>query len=157
MKHSEKLTFDIRGIQECQRNRFPQLFIDSIYDVEPGICATAVKNFTYNEWFFPAHFEDDPNVPGHIQIEALAQTFIMTFLTLEEYKGMKTNFININNAFFKRKIIPGDQLIIHASLDSIKRGIAKGSVKSHVNHEDACSADFIIALPDVLARYKPRI
>ena len=104
MNNNDALSFDLKGIQECQQNRYPQLFIDSIVDVIPGVSARGFKNFTYNEWFFPSHFEDDPNVPGHIQIECLVQTFIMTFLCMDLYRGMKTNFVSINNAYFKRKL-----------------------------------------------------
>lgn len=51
---------------------------------------------------FPGHFDDDPNVPGFVQIESLVQTFIMTFLCMDEYKGMKTNFVSVNNTRFKK-------------------------------------------------------
>ena len=156
MNNDDTLSFDLKGIQECQQNRYPQLFVDSIVDVIPGVSARGFKNFTYNEWFFPSHFEDDPNVPGHIQIECLVQTFIMTFLCMDLYRGMKTNFVSINNAYFKRKIIPGERLEIRATLDSFKRGIAKGSAESFVGEEIACSADFLITLPDVLESFKPR-
>ena len=156
MNNDDTLSFDLKGIQECQQNRYPQLFVDSIVDVIPGVSARGFKNFTYNEWFFPSHFADDPNVPGHIQIECLVQTFIMTFLCMDLYRGMKTNFVSINNAYFKRKIIPGERLEIRATLDSFKRGIAKGSAESFIGDEIACSADFLITLPDVLESFKPR-
>ena len=156
MNNDDTLSFDLKGIQECQQNRYPQLFVDSIVDVIPGVSARGFKNFTYNEWFFPSHFADDPNVPGHIQIECLVQTFIMTFLCMDLYRGMKTNFVSINNAYFKRKIIPGERLEIRATLDSFKRGIAKGSAESFVGEEIARSADFLITLPDVLENFKPK-
>ena len=157
MSDVELLSFDINGIQECQQNRYPQLFVDSVSEVDPGKSAKGFKSFTFNEWFFPSHFEGDPNVPGHIQIECLAQTFIMTFLCMDPYKGMKTNFVSINNAHFKRKVVPGDLLEIHATLVSFKRGMAKGSAKSSVGDELACSADFVITLPEVLENFKPRV
>lgn len=149
------LEFDIAGIKQCQLNRYPLLFIDRIIDVVPGLSATGIKCFSYNEWFFPAHFEDDPSVPGFVQIETLVQTFIMTFLTIEENKGMKTNFVSIDNVKFRRMIVPGEQLIIHAKLDSFKRGIAKGSAESFVDGEPACRADFIVTLPNVLNSFRP--
>ena len=86
------MELDIPNILKIQRNRHPLLFIDKIIDIEPGKSATAIKNYSFNEWFFPSHFEDDPNVPGFIQIESLVQTFIMTFLSLDELKGNSTNF-----------------------------------------------------------------
>ena len=152
---SEVLSFDIPGILLCQKNRYPLLFVDSISEVIPGVSAKGVKNFTYNEWLFPAHFDGDPNVPGFIQIESLVQTFIMTFLSIEKYRGMKTNFVSINNATFKRKILPGDTLLIESHLASFKRGIAMGSAHGKVKGELACTAEFVVTLPDVLGGFKP--
>ena len=71
---------DIIDIIRHQRNRYPVLLVDKIVDLVPGERATGVKCFTYNEWFFPGHFDDEPNVPGFVQIESLVQTFILTFL-----------------------------------------------------------------------------
>ncbi len=150
------ICFDSMGIQECQRNRYPLLLIDKVVEAIPGKMAHAVKNFSYNEWFFPAHFDDEPNVPGFIQTECLAQTFLMTFLSMDAYKGKKTAFVSQNDVFFKRKIVPGDRLDIYAELESFKRGIAKGHVKSFVDGEPACSARYVIAIPDVLDLYKPK-
>ena len=148
--------FDIRGIIEHQRNRYPVLLIDKVIDVVPGARATGIKCYTYNEWYFPGHFDDEPNVPGFVQIESLVQTFIMTFLCMEEYKGMKTNFASINNIKFKRKLVPGDVLRIEATLKSFKRGIAIGSAESSVDGEAACSAEFVVTVPDVLDRFRPK-
>jgi 3-hydroxyacyl-[acyl-carrier-protein] dehydratase len=151
----EGISFGIPEIKAHQQNRYPLLFLDKVDSVIPGVCARGIKCFSYNEWFFPAHFEDEPSVPGFVQIESLVQTFIMTFLSLEEHKGRKTNFVSIDNVKFRKMIIPGDQLIIHAKLDSFRRGIAKGSAESFVNDQPACRADFIVSLPDVLNSYKP--
>ena len=148
-------SLDINKIIECQQNRYPVLLIDRITDLVPGVSSIGLKCFTYNEWFFPGHFQGDPSVPGFVQIESLTQTFIMTFLCLSEYKGMKTSFVSINNVRFKRKIVPGDVLIIEARLRSIKRGIAKGFASSSVDGEPACSAEFIVAIPDILEKFKP--
>ena len=66
---TEKLThIDAYAIQQYQQNRYPLLFVDEIEEAVPGQSARGYKNFTYNEWFFPAHFEDEPNVPGFVQI-----------------------------------------------------------------------------------------
>ena len=105
--------------------------------------------------YIPGHFDDEPNVPGFLQLECLVQTFLMTFQSMDEYKGLKINDAAFNNVRFKRKIIPGDVLTIHAKLDSIKRGIATGSARSSVDGSLACSADFVVVIPEILARYKP--
>lgn len=152
----DKIKLEIPGIKACQQNRHPLLFIDKIIDTIPGKEANSIKCFSYNEWFFPAHFEDDPSVPGFILVESMVQTFIMTFLTLEEHKGKKTNFISINNVKFKKMVIPGDVLKINAKLLSFKRGIAKGSAEGIVGGSLACKADFTVCLPDVLSNLKPK-
>ena len=146
---------DAHTIQQYQQNRYPLLFIDYIEEVIPGKSARGFQNFSYNEWFFPAHFEDEPNVPGFIQVEALTQLFLMTFLTLPGNKGKKTGFVSIDKAKFKKKIIPGDKLDIQAELKSYRRGLAKGSSIGTVNGEIACSTDLIIAIPDILNQFKP--
>ena len=155
-KKGEPLCMDIVEIQKCHRNRYPLLLIDKIEDGIAGEKVHAVKNFTYNEWFFPAHFDDEPNVPGSIQTECLAQAFAMTFLSLDEYMGKKTAFVKENNIKFKRKIVPGDRLDIYATLESFIRGIGKGHVESYVNREIACSGDMVICIPDEINKYKPK-
>ena len=157
MEDSKKLSFDLNGIQQCQQNRYPLLFIDKVTEVVPEQYSIAVKRFTYNEWFFPAHFEDDPNVPGFILVESLVQTFIMTFLCKEEYKGMQTNFVNINKVNFTKKVLPGDTMIVRADLTSFRRGIAKGVAEGKVNDESVCVAEFLVTLPDVLNQFTPKI
>ncbi|MDB4644841.1 beta-hydroxyacyl-ACP dehydratase [Rubripirellula sp.] len=154
-QHKPLHELDAKVIQEYQQNRHPLLFIDYIHLVNPGSNAIGFKNFSYNEWFFPAHFADEPNVPGFVQIEALTQMFLMTFLTLPGNKGKKTGFVAIENAKFKRKIIPGDRLDIEASLASYRRGLAKGTVAGTVNNQLACSAELVIAIPDIMITFTP--
>jgi 3-hydroxyacyl-[acyl-carrier-protein] dehydratase len=146
---------DIIDIIKHQRNRYPVLLIDKVVDLKPGKSAVGIKNFTYNEWFFPGHFDDEPNVPGFVQVEALVQAFILTFLSLPEYSGMKTNFTNIDNIKFKRKIVPGDTLRSIANLKSFKRGLAKGDAKGYVGEELAVTADFTVIVPDVFNKFFP--
>lgn len=149
-------SLDINEIIKYQRNRYPVLLIDKIINLKPGVSATGIKCFTFNEWFFPGHFDDEPNVPGFIQVEAMIQTFILTFLSQPEFQGMKTNFVSINNVRFKRKIIPGDVFRTEAKLKSFKRGIAIGNANSFVDDVEACSADFTVSVPEVLNQFKPR-
>lgn len=123
---------DAIEIQKYQQNRYPLLFVDFIKEVRVGESALGYKTFSYNEWYFPAHFEDEPNVPGFIQIEALTQVFLMTFLTMDENKGKKTAFIK-SNVDFKKKIIPSDTLEIQAKLNFYSRGVAKGSASGYLH------------------------
>lgn len=146
---------DAYAIQQYQQNRYPLLFVDYITEILPGKYAKGYKNFSFNEWFFPAHFEDEPNVPGFVQIESLTQVFIMSFLTFSEYKGKKTGFVGIKDAKFRRKIIPGERLDIEAEIKSFKRGLAKGVSIGHVGGEFTCSAELEISIPDVMKEFRP--
>lgn len=142
-------------IQQYQQNRYPCFFVDWIEEARPGKSAKGHKNFTFNEWFFPGHFKDDPNVPGFIQIEVLTQVFLMTFLTFPEYKGKKTGFVTIKNARFKKKIIPGQRLDVIATLDSFRRGLAQGKAVGYIKDEIACQLELVITIPDVMKSFCP--
>lgn len=146
---------DAHAIQQYQQNRYPCFFVDRITEAMPGQYAKGYKNFTYNEWFFPAHFADEPNVPGFIQIETLTQVFLMTFLTIPENKGKKTGFVAVKDARFRKKIVPGDRLDVEADLQFFRRGLAKGVSKGYVNGELCCSLSLEIAIPEILTRYRP--
>ena len=63
--------------------------------------------------------------------------------------------MSIDNVKFRRKIVPGEKLIIHAKLDSLRRGIAKGSAEGFIDSQSACRADFIVVLPDIINSFKP--
>lgn len=141
-------------IQKYQQNRFPCFFIDMIEEVIPGKVAKGFKNFTYNEWFFPAHFEDEPNVPGFVQIETLAQVFLMTFLTLPGNEGLKAA-AQSSRAVFKKKIIPGMRLDIVSNLDDYKRGIAHGYSIGYVDNEIACQLELTVVIPEIVKKFVP--
>jgi 3-hydroxyacyl-[acyl-carrier-protein] dehydratase len=80
----------------------------------------------------------------------------MTFLSIEGNQDNKTNFLKINNATFKKKIVPGDVSTIYAELESFKRGLAKGKARSEVDGEIACKAEFLVSLPAILDSFKPK-
>ena len=143
-------------IQKYQQNRYPLLFVDKITEACPGKYAKGYKLFTYDEWFFPAHFEDEPNVPGFVQVETLTQVFIMTFLTIDEYKGKKTGFVSIDGMKFRKKIVPGDKLEMEATLESFRRGLAKGYVVGTIDGEVACKLSLTVTIPDVMTEYRPK-
>lgn len=139
-----------------QPNRFPFLMIDVVVDHEPGKFAVAKKNFTWNEWFFPKHFLGHPNVPGALQLEAMAQTLTVALTTLDGLEGTVTHALE-HKVRFRREILPGETLLIRADVHSWKRGIAKGAAEGHVNNELACSAEMIITIPEILKEYRPKV
>lgn len=146
---------DVVEIQKYQQNRYPMLFVDHIDEIVVGKSAKGHKNFSYNEWFFPAHFADEPNVPGFVQAEMLVQVFLMTFLSFPENKGKKTAALDYH-VKYKKKLVPGMRVDIEATLKSYRRGMAIGSAVGYVDGEVAVSADYVIGIPDVLNQFKPK-
>lgn len=144
---------NIAEILDLQKNRFPFMFVDRIISSEPGKNIVTTKNFSYNEWFFPIHFEELPIVPGFVVMESMIQSFILTFLTLNEYKGMKTADSKIHLFKIRKKLIPGDTLIIKSTLDSLKRGIANGRAIGYVNEIEVCSIEIEVVILEVFNKY----
>ena len=90
-----KFSLDLNGIKEFQQNREPYLMIDYVDEVIPGKSSKGYKNLTLNEWFFPKHYPDNPNYPGALQIESLAQMLTVAITTLPGNKGKETLFVSV--------------------------------------------------------------
>ena len=84
---NQVLSFDIPEILACQQNRYPMLFIDRITECVPRKYAKGYKLFSYNEWYFHGYETRSPKVWNVVQIEAMSQVFLMTFLSIDEYRG----------------------------------------------------------------------
>ena len=95
--------------------------------------------------------------PADLDIEIVKGDYwVQTLtLTLDGNAGLQTSFVSLEAVKFKRKILPGEILNIHAELESFKRGIAKGSANSNVNGESAVSATFTIAIPEIMTKFRP--
>lgn len=147
---------DIEGIQQYHNCDFEWLMIDYCEKIIPGEYAKAYKCFSPDEWFFQAHFKDDPNVPSSIIIEVMSQTMLMTFLTIPGYEKKKTACLKLNNIEFTKKIIPGEKLVVCATLKSFNRGIVTGRSEGYVNEKYTCGAEFVIGIPEEIAKFVPR-
>ena len=152
----QEIEFGIKQIQECLLNKYPWLLLDRVLEIEPGKNVTAIKNFTYNEHFFPTHFPEFPSVPGFIQIECCMQAFLLTFLSLDQFKRKETADLALNNVRVQRKIVPGDTLVIDAKLKSFSRGFAQGEVISFVDGEPAISFTVKAVILEELEKLRPQ-
>ncbi len=110
---------EAKEIMSILPHAFPFLLVDRILEVEPGKRIVGLKNVTYNEPFFPGHFPGQPIMPGVLILEAMAQTAgVLVFKSmsvetqekLEEYRKRPVFFLGIDNARFRKPVIPGDQL-----------------------------------------------
>lgn len=108
---------DIMAVMEHIPHRYPFLLIDRLIDIVPNESATGVKNVTINEPFFQGHFPTRPIMPGVLIVEAMAQTAGCLVVHSMGLKGKNrlVYFMSIENARFRKPVVPGDQLRIHVT------------------------------------------
>jgi 3-hydroxyacyl-[acyl-carrier-protein] dehydratase len=142
-------TFDIREILKLIPHRWPFVMVDRVTAYEGGDALTAIKNVTYNESFFPGHFPAVPTMPGVLILEAMAQACgILAVLKsgVRPESGLILYFAGIDNARFKRPVVPGDQLVFTVRCDKQKRDLWKFSARATVGDELACEAEMMCVL-----------
>ena len=137
---------DTKQIQQIIPHRHPFLLVDYIEDYEPGEFAVGYKCVTYREDFFKGHFPQEPVMPGVLMIEALAQVGAVVMLSCPEYKGKTAYFGGINQAKFKRKVVPGDVLMLEVEMIKKKGPIGIGKAVATVEGEVAVSAELTFAI-----------
>ena len=129
--------------------------IDYVTEVEPGKHAKGYKNLTNNEWYFPVHFPGGPNMPGALQLEAMAQMLTVAITTQEGLEGKVTHALE-HKVKFRKEVLPGQQLVIDAEVISWRRGVCKGKAVGRTDGEVACEAEMLITIPDILNLYLPK-
>ena len=143
---------DIHQILEYLPHRYPFLLVDKVVSCEPGKRIVAIKNVTINEPFFAGHFPHHPVMPGVLIIEALAQAAaILTFKTHGHMVDAKSvyYFVGIDNARFKKPVMPGDALELNVELKRFARGIWWFSAQARVAGQVATEADLMCTLRSV--------
>ncbi len=133
-------------IQEIIPHRYPFLMVDRILELIPGVSAVGEKCVSVNEPFFQGHFPQEHVMPGVLIIEAIAQVGAVTLLSKEEYAGKIVYFAGVNNAKFRRKVIPGDTLRIEVEITKFKAKFGIGIGTAYVGTEVACKAEFSFVL-----------
>ena len=149
------IVLNAEELQRFQPNRYPFLMIDYVTDVEPGMYAKGYKNLSNNEWYFPVHFPGGANMPGALQLEAMAQMLTVALTTQEGLEGKVTHALE-HKVRFRKEVLPGEQLVIEANIISWRRGICKGRAIGYTHGEVACEADMLITIPDILDQYIPK-
>ncbi len=130
-----------REIMDIIPHRHPFLLVDTIEELEPGVRAVGYKCVTYDEPYFSGHFPQEPVMPGVLQIEACAQVGAVAILSLEEMKGKTAYFGAINNAKFKRKVVPGDKLRMECEIIKRKGPVGIGKATATVDGKVALEAE----------------
>lgn len=130
MDESKQTFLDINEIQKRIPHRFPFLLIDRVLHFEHGPDpkknvgrkVLARKNVTVNEPYFTGHFPGNPVMPGVLQVEAMAQAGAIACAP-EQNEAIDVLIAKIGEAKFKRQVVPGDVLEVHAEITNEKRGI----------------------------------
>ncbi len=136
---------DIKEILKLLPHRYPFVLVDRIIELKLGDRAVGLKNVSINEPFFQGHFPTDPIMPGVLILESMAQVGgILAYLTdKDRFEGDLVYFAGLDNVRFRRKVIPGDQLIIKADVVRRKGKIYKFSAKAFVDEQLAAEANLM--------------
>ena len=156
MSKNKKLILDKESILKYQKNRDPFLMIDYATEVIPGKSSIGFKDLKIDEWFFKVHWPGDPNMPGVLQIESIVQMASLSILTLPNNMSKLMYIHSVEKVMFKKKILPGERLIIETNVLNWKRGIGKFQGSGFVNKKLACEAIFTLILPDEFYKYSVR-
>lgn len=145
----EGVVFDVNAISRILPHRYPFLLVDKIVHLEVEKKVIGVKNVTVNEPFFQGHFPGQPVMPGVLIIEAMAQTGgILLLNSLPDFEEKLVYFMQINNAKFRKPVVPGDQLFLEVEMLQKKSKIFTMAGKVYVDDILVAEADFMAGIVD---------
>ena len=137
---------DIEAIKQILPHRYPFLLVDRILALEPGKRAVGLKNITVNEPFFQGHFPQRAIMPGVMIIEIMAQVGGVMILSVEEHQGKLAYIGTVDNAKFRRPVVPGDTLEVEVELLRLRGNAGKVKCVARVGGEEAAEAEIMFAL-----------
>jgi 3-hydroxyacyl-[acyl-carrier-protein] dehydratase len=150
------MLLDVNDIQKILPHRYPFLLIDGIEEMERWKRIVGIKNVTINESYFQGHFPGKPIMPGVLIIESMAQTGGL--LLLQEVPDRENKilyFVAIDNARFRRPVVPGDQLRLEMKVLAWRNGFCKLQGRATVQGEVAAEATLMCKMVDIEAMKPP--
>jgi len=133
---------DVEHIKKLLPHRYPFLMIDRIIDIDGDDSAVGIKNVTINEPHFHGHFPEQPVMPGVLIVEAMAQTAgAICIRSLGASKPSLVYFLTIDNAKFRKPVVPGDQLKIHVKKIKKRGNLLKFACEALVDGTKAAEAE----------------
>jgi 3-hydroxyacyl-[acyl-carrier-protein] dehydratase len=143
------MSLDIQEIMGIIPHRYPFLLVDRIEEIIPGQRAVGLKNVTVNEPFFVGHFPQQPVMPGVLILEAIAQVgAVMILKDLPERAKKLVYFVAIEDAKFRRPVVPGDQLRLEVTAQLMRAKFGKMRGEATVAGKLAAEAVVTYAIVD---------
>lgn len=144
------MILDITGIQKMLPHRYPFLLVDGVEEMERLKRIVGIKNVTMNEYFFQGHFPGKPIMPGVLVLESMAQTAGLLILhEIPDREKKLLYFVAIDNARFRRPVVPGDQLKLEVKIVQWRGSICKFQGQAFVNGELAAEAELMCKMVDL--------
>ena len=135
------VVWDVEWIQSILPHRYPLLLVDRVLEIEPKKRIVAIKNVTINEQFFLGHFPGRPVMPGVLLIEGLAQAGgLLVLHDLPQREGKLLYFAGIEEAKFRRPVVPGDQIRYEVEVLRLRSTFCKVAGRALVEGELAAEA-----------------
>lgn len=147
-ENSSLAAADIQKLLAVLPHRYPFLLIDRIVDIDGDDSATGIKNVTINEPHFTGHFPATPIMPGVLILEAMAQTAGAISMLKRGLESAGTVFLlTIDNAKFRRPVVPGDQLLLKVKKAKQRGNISRFSCVAEVDGVKVAEAE-VAAMTD---------
>ena len=149
-------TLDLPALLDRVYYRYPSFLIDTIAEHEPGHRLVGIKNVTVNEEFFQGHFPGSPLMPGVLMIEALTQVAAVLLLEQSETPGTARVWLRgVDNAKFRRQVVPGDRLRLEVSLGRCRTGLARARAVASAADQTVAEAELLLAVEHGAAYVDP--
>ena len=140
---------DTLAVQRILPHRYPFLLVDRIIEITPGERIVGVKQVTINEPFFEGHFPGAPVMPGVLIVEAMAQVgAVYALRQIEDRERKLVLFSGIDNARFRRPVVPGDTLVLTVTPLRVGGRVQRMHGEAHVDGQLAAEADIMSVVAD---------